>query len=133
MHTLVSSITIVALFVHGLIGCCWRPAPSESRTACAGYRPAVCCQSRGEGATGQNEAPCSPCPGESPCRGLCTYVSPQKTLVDHSPLPVSFETAAIVSVSGGGASAPSLWNPAAEGVPWEPSLRLHLFHQVMLI
>ncbi|MEX2315676.1 MAG: hypothetical protein WD669_00895 [Pirellulales bacterium] len=133
MHAFVASLTTFTLIIHGLIGCCWRLAPSDSQDGANTCLVAgACCPSeRGDGQE-HDESPCSPSPGRSQCHGVCTYLSPERTSVDQAPLELSFDSVAAVESLTGGQLVASVRDPAA-AVPCEPPLRLHLLNQLLLI
>lgn len=65
------------------------------------------------------------------CMGVCTYVPPQKTLIDSPQLTVLCDVTAAIGVADfARTSRPD--RPWGQLTP-EPPLRLHLLHQILLI
>ncbi|MGD9645610.1 MAG: hypothetical protein AB7U73_07855 [Pirellulales bacterium] len=142
MHAFVSSLISATLLLHAVLGCCWHHE----------HVPAVGCQSannvvgshrhpadadHGCGCNhqsgGQHESE-EPCPGDSHCQGVCTYLPPQKTSFE---IPLTVTPLAIVAsidplADCSSAAVPS-WLDALFCTAAPPPVRLHLAQQVLLI
>jgi hypothetical protein len=134
MRAFVASLTTITLFIQGLFGCCWGSAPivSQGPAKAVCSAPVSCCQSGCDAAKDRDETPNPPCPRPAQCRGVCTYLSPQRTTMDHAPLPLAFDSVINLALSVGSQSASSSRDQAA-AIPCEPPLRLHLLKQMLLI
>jgi hypothetical protein len=138
MRAIVSNITAAMLLIHAMVGCCRH---HECHAAsCDGALEKVCPT---DGCCHRNHPPCDR-PTERPhrpanctfgCQGVCTYVPPEKTLVEkpHSTIALDFLPADPALADSSLVTAGSLWESTdcgpAPGLP----LRLHLMHQILLV
>ncbi len=120
-----------------MFGCCWHHAHNElccEPSASEQTADAGCCHHHPSGSDQQHGQPTkAPCNNPSHCRGLCTYLSVPKTQLDRVELHVPMDFAAIVPATGEAHRAalhyPERTHESAAG----PPMRLHLFHQILLI
>lgn len=129
------TLLITAIFVvHGLLGCCWKHqetyAVCDETKSSAEQRPCCCDHHR---ANQQGHSPVKPC--ELECQGLCTYLPPQKILIDAPGLANPFDSLAIIPISWDSRhmAIAFLGDRIYDSSESEPPLRLHLLHQVQLI
>jgi hypothetical protein len=134
MRTLFCSLLSASLLIHALLGCCWHDA--HEAVAGEGSHVALaddadCCHDLDGATNGNGSHP--PCKGHPNCHGLCQYLPVQKTsfdkCLDH--VLVDFVVDAHATF-GSHVSALSFASGACESCPALP-VRLHLFHQILLI
>ena len=135
---LMTFLTEVAFVAHVLFGCCWHDsgkcALPERVTSSASSSPIGCCKHRhcAEGKE-KGDSPAGPC--KLHCRGICVYVSPQKSQVDAPQIDLRVDFAAVVVLLADNDShaASDVCSGADDPLDSEPSVRLHLLHQIFLI
>lgn len=130
MHAFFSISLACLLFLQAVSGWCWQCPhdcmPCGDRVA----QPTKSCSHDCDHEQ-QSEGPCK-CNLE--CHGICTYLQPEKTQVDSPVELVSWDIVAITTASTDLAHGSALaWELAQSRGELEPPLRLHLFHQVLLI
>jgi hypothetical protein len=135
MRALFSSLVACSLLIHAALGCSWHHEHDGlcSQEAASEHAVAKCCHHH-DGPQEQHDQPShSPCDGHSHCQGLCSYLPVQKSQLDSDYHSVLLDFAAI---------APALCDVQVSGlVCFErshetaagPPLRLHLYHQILLI
>jgi hypothetical protein len=134
MRAIVTSSMAAMLIIQSLTGWCCHGSRHvlQTRTcAAARYSVAGCCERCNKNSdTAPQPIPCQ-C---YECLGVCTYLPPEKTQLDDSRLDQRFDLVAIAPVLNHThlVCAPR-WLLAAESVPPEPPLRLHLLHRSLLI
>jgi hypothetical protein len=127
-------VTAAAFVAHGLLGCCWFGAQNfgQINRVISRAAPVGCCK------------PCQHthekgCPHEGPCRlhcrGVCVYVSPQKSQVDARQIDMRFDFAAVVVSQRDNhpLAAAEVRGSGDDPREAEPPARLHLLHQIFLI
>jgi hypothetical protein len=133
MRGTVSSLLAVLLLTQAVSGWCWQkprdcghcaaPTAEVSQTCCGG----PC------GHDAEQEKPVAPCEHKRECHGFCTYLVPDQTQVDSPDVATPFDFAdahaALANMLSAGAMRWRLDGPPDA----KPPLRLHLFHQVLLI
>lgn len=140
MRTLVSNLTAALLLVHALVGCCRH---HEHDHTASGHIEAVeslaatCCHD-GDSFCVHDEEPApapSPCNCKLECMALCIYLPPEKYVVDAGDLLLSFDILPIGDACTGieAAAASRCGDCKTTYWAWEPPLRLHLLHQIILI
>lgn len=134
MQVVLSNLMAAVLFIHAVLGCCRHPslacASCNDPTAQASRAASCCKQHRSE--NGQGEQRQAPCKCKVECRGVCTYLPPQKTQLDCQPALLPFDLLALNPASTAGPSALP-WEVLRGSLALEPPLRLHLLHQILLI
>ena len=122
-RVIILGVTIV-LGIHAVFGCSCHSArrPVAKSKACC---PNDDC--------GQDQSrPRQPARCGEQCGGVCTYLPPQRTLLDALVFDVSLP--ANVEASVPTVNAATSIDPADVGLPrYGPPLRLHLLHQLLLI
>lgn len=135
MRAVFSSFVAVSLLVHAAFGCCWHHVHEaafgestltvESATQHADH--AVI------GHSHECDPAHSPTKEHSHCQGTCHYLPGQKTQLDKS-LPLStLELVAVAPAVEDVHIAVSSFGELSLDSPAQPPLRLHLFHQILLI
>ena len=135
MRALFSSLLAAWMFVLAVSGWCCRPpfACAQTDSAPSASRAAECCKRCGREGHRESE-PTAPCKGQSECHGICVYLPVQKTQLDTKPVLASFDFIATVPALGDSQIAAALsWEQICDPLRFEPPLRLHLVHQVLLI
>jgi hypothetical protein len=134
MRAIVSNLTAAMLLVHALVGCCRHLERNcvrhESATEGVSVMAACCDHCRG-----QNESSPRPEKCGCECQGVCTYLPPQKTLIDAPHSIISFDFLPIDPPLADNclASANALLEQSSScSCPGLP-LRLHLLHQIILV
>jgi hypothetical protein len=135
MHTFLSGLVALALLVHAVCGCCLHHAHANSpcdHGIALEIAGSECCEHTGAPAEGN--LPQSPCDGERGCHGVCNYLPTPKTQFDrsHELAAIDFATTLPQYVD---AQLFALCSVGAVCEPhsFEPPLRLHLWHQHLLI
>ena len=136
MHALFSNLMAAWLLTLAVSGwCCHRPFGCEGvqrNAASVTHTIGSCCKCCNSQTSAASTAPCNCRWGE--CQGVCTYLPPQRTQVDTQHVLLPFDFAAIISALGDAQVAVALsWERAYHPIRFEPSLRLHLLHQILLI
>jgi hypothetical protein len=138
MQAIFSNLVAASLFIHAMIGCCWHHAHDSS---CCDESPAEqvvetnCCHhDHGD----RNDTPLgepshAPCQGQSHCQGLCNYLPVQKTQLDTVDLSVPLDYAIIAPATYEIQVAALLHMERVHETAAKPPMRLHLFHQILLI
>ena len=125
-----SSISMACLlFLQAVSGCCWQ---RECVDGAATITPPTkrCADDCHDTQHSQK-----PCEGKLECHGVCTYLMPERTLVDSSDGSVSLDVVFLPALASSHVtlSVASGWVFAHGPSTVEPPVRLHLFHQVLLI
>jgi hypothetical protein len=135
MHTFLSGLLAIALSVHALFGCCWHRAYSDplcDHAIASVIAPAECCEHPNMPV--DRNLPQTPGNHQRDCQGVCTYLPTQKTQLD---VPTVFESLDLVATPTGNfdgqLSALGVTGVAHHPRSFEPPLRLHLLHQLLLI
>ena len=135
MRTLLPNLMAISLVVHAAVGCCWHHehgcahGDNSNTPIC---KSTQCCE-HDDCPSHQGEAPEYPCHGKLECHGVCTYVAPQKIRLDSSLAVAPLASATLwLLFSDAQAAFGSAWN-TADPAEFEPPLRLHLLHQIVLI
>jgi hypothetical protein len=133
MRAVFCNLLSAALLIHAMFGCCWH----DAHEAIAGeashglLEAADCCHEHDGVADGHG--PDAPCKGHPHCHGLCNYLPAQKSQVDkcldHGAVDFAIDAKA---ACGSQISALSLAPATHATGPTQP-VRLHLFHQILLI
>jgi hypothetical protein len=131
MHAFVSKSMAVLLLIQALSGSCWQPARECTAERGQMAKPARCCEHGCPHDERQVPAPCK-CPRE--CHGICTYVIPEKSEIDRSDVSVAFDSFTLPAATAyTNLVNDSEWQFDSGPAKPEPAVRLHLFHQVLLI
>ena len=133
----VSSILMASLlFIQAVSGWCWHPAregtgldnsvaPIESTVRCCDRD----CEDAREGEPSQD-----PCKCRLECSGVCTFLPPEKTLIDAPQLVAGFDHLSVFPALAESQDVSANWTRVVHGPSeLEPPLRLHLLHQSLLI
>lgn len=132
MQAILKNVMASLLLLHAAFGCCLHCA--HNCAGCENASPAglvsTCCCSHHTQAP-QQKTPCK-CPLE--CHRLCVYVPTHKASVDGSDLLPFFAFLASDGTEWNSQLAVALsWERTHEPLATEPSVRLHLLHQLLLI
>jgi|SRR3989304_6324602 len=138
MQTAVTNLLASMLLIQALTGwCCqYRCAAGLGHNPAAEASPkSACCDRCGRESRSAQDSTESATPCRCPeCLGFCTYLPPDKTPLDDSPLEPRSEALAVApELAHNHVACGFGWPLAAESVPPEPPLRLHLMHQILLI
>src|SRR4051794_13157127 len=134
MRTVFSSLLCASLLIHAVLGCCWHDLHDKNAGvgAVASIETDSCCDHDHNNAT-DGHGPQSPCKGHPNCHGLCNYLPVQKSsfgkCLDH--VVIDFAVGELATTASH-ASDLSFAPGAYEFCP-PPPIRLHLFHQILLI
>jgi hypothetical protein len=134
MRTIFSSMLCSSLLIHAVLGCCWHDLHEESAggSALASLAAEACCDHEHD-APADGHGPHAPCKGHPNCHGLCSYLPVQKMnfgkCLDHVQTDFSVEAHA---ACGSPISTLSFVPGTCQFGP-SPPIRLHLFHQILLI
>ncbi len=141
MHALIANLLAGLLLIHALLGCCWHDG--RTWTACVAPRCGVvivgiCSGSHGtvEHETGDQNRQHHPRPSPvEKCPCVYTFLPPGKTHARPLLVQAPFDLGAIyllpVEVSADGLTRTC--NRVAGPLEAQPSVRLHLLHQILLI
>jgi hypothetical protein len=138
MRAIVSNMTAAMLLIHAMAGCCRHHGCHVASCDVAVEkvcRTDDCCHRKHSPCDQPTERPLRPENCTFDCHGVCTYVPPQKTLVEkpHSTIALDFLPAdpalADSSLVIAGSLRESTDGCPAPGLP----LHLHLMHQVLLV
>jgi len=133
MRICFSSLLCASLLIHAALGCCWHDL--HDAAAFGGSLPSLaadadCCDDHDASTDGHG--PHAPCKGHPNCHGLCHYLPVQKTsfgqCLDRVVIDFAVDAQA---TTGSQVSALSFAPGTCEFCP--PPVRLHLFHQILLI
>jgi hypothetical protein len=134
MRAIFCNLLSASLLIHAMFGCCWHDAHEAvaGEASHATLALAECCHDH-DGATNGHGSH-APCKGHPNCHGLCSYLPAQKSetgkCLEHT-LIVDFAIdakAACDSQISALSFAPGI-NATCATQP----VRLHLFHQILLI
>jgi hypothetical protein len=132
MHAAISSLISAILLLHAVLGCCWHHVHD-----CAGKSVAVegCrCGHHGDGSSGDEHAPATPCPAERDCPGVFVYLPTERSQVE---LPLLTTPLALVPtpcvLADTSTPASPAWLDALFCTGVAPHVRLHLAQSVLLI
>lgn len=134
---LMTVLTTAAFVAHVLCGCCWHDghdgAKCDKVTAGASSQPVGCCKHCHDRADEKGPPAHGPC--KLHCRGVCIYVSPQKSQLDTPQIDLRLDFAAVVVLHADGhpLAAAEVRGGADDPRRAEPPVRLHLLHQIFLI
>jgi hypothetical protein len=137
MRIFFSNLVAVSLLLHALMGCCWHQddtlqagcghlASGEIKGDC--HHHDECCDEETGGPSSE-----SPCDGHSHCHGVCTYLPVQKTQLDGGLLDAPLDFAVCLSAMCDAHVSMSFALVADHDTVAGPPVRLHLFHQLLLI
>jgi hypothetical protein len=135
MHAFLSGLLASALFVHAIYGCCWHHAqctPTCNHAIACTTTETECCDHSTAPAEGNQPQP--PCDDQRDCQGVCNYLPSHKTQLD-SPLDLAaldFPESLPANASAQLVAIRAAGEPCDPRV-FEPPLRLHLLHQLLLI
>jgi len=133
MRTVFSSLVAVSLLMHAALGCCWHHKHDQS---CGEeHAAAQFCNDGGhlhDDGCDHSQPIHEPCSGQH-CLGVCTYLPIQKTQLDDLKLHLPLDFAIIAPVVCN-AQVVAVYASAGdcESVAGPP-MRLHLWHQILLI
>jgi hypothetical protein len=134
MRAISCTLLCFSLLIHAALGCCWHDMHDAAATGgslASLSADADCCHEHNGATDGHGSH--SPCKGHPNCHGLCHYLPVQKTsfgkCLDH--VVIDFAVDSHVT-SGTHVSALSFAPGTCEFCP-PPPIRLHLFHQILLI
>ncbi len=135
MVAAVCNVMAALVLSHAVLGCCWHHSH-----LCASCDKAIgrtepssdCCRHHNSSSDeGERSAPCR-CYFQ--CPGVCVYLPTQKTGVNLAPDVNPCELLAVAAVTAQRhVDLTSLSERGREPAIFEPPLRLHLVHQVLLI
>jgi hypothetical protein len=132
MHTIFCSLLSVSLLFHAVLGCCRHPsddAEANDTSAISHLADDDCCETDGTKADGNgHHGPCK----DSHCHASCNYLPAQKSQIEKSRSYETFDAACC-------SDAPRYWQPCGQNLAaftrhvLQPPIRLHLYHQILLI
>src|SRR5262245_26482536 len=94
MHSILSSLTAAALFIHTVFGCCWHHAHAAVQVEVpAAVVKHACCKHHQHDHDSKQPAKPEKCCDD--CEGACSYVLPQKVQIDAPTSIASFDLVAI--------------------------------------
>ena len=140
MHAAISSLIATTLLLQSVLGCC-RHHAHEGMGCTHGAKnradkALACCHDHDVPAAGNSDehAPASPCPGDSTCQGVCTYLPPQKSQFEIPLLPtlLALVPTPCVLAETSQRTSPA-WLDALFCTGAAPHVRLHLAQSVLLI
>ena len=134
MRTILPFLMAALLLIQAVSGSCWQPA-----RACVGLQTAAdlacthkCCDSGCED-SGEDKPSQDPCKCRLECSGICTFLAPEKPQIDSAQLSVAFDYPAAHSALADRQADYGFGTAVALGAAeFQPPLRLHLLHQVLL-
>lgn len=135
MRAIVTNLTAGLLFIHTVFGCCWHHAHDcdhcVAKTGPSTGLTASCC---GHDEADDNQ-PAEPCHCEFECQGVCTYLPPEKTTVEAPAKSIaSLDLLAVLPTAAATDSRGTSHRAESHGLPpLAGSLRLHLWHRILLI
>jgi hypothetical protein len=139
MHAVISIMMAVLLGVHALFGCCRYPGHSCKQYRCnqcsqsAHDAHSQCCQQPGQGISHQERHQC-PHRDRVECHGVCVYLPSQEMQMDCSQGAVPIDQFAILATSTDALYVGfSQWTISHGRLNSKLPLRLHLWHQILLI
>jgi hypothetical protein len=129
-------LTAAAFVAHVLWGCCWHDAincPQNDRVTCHPSSNIVGCCKHHHCADEEGQPSDAPC--KLHCRGVCVYVSPQKSQLDAPQIELRLDsvTVAVLQSEDHPLAAAEFCGGANGRREAEPPARLHLLHQIFLI
>jgi|SRR3954471_8736468 hypothetical protein len=124
MRSVFSSFVAASLLIHAAIGCCWHH-PHNDDTCCDDSQTS---QSDHGQSGDHSHAPC-----KDHCHGTCHYLPVQKTQLDRITIHTLLDFAAVVPAACEVPFAAQLRTGRTHLSAAEPPVRLHLFHQILLI
>ena len=128
------SILASSLIIHAVLGCCWHHAHEAAE---CNESPLTLAQATGcehdHGDSEDEHQPRGPFKSRSHCHGICSYLPAHKTQVDkdQSVALLDFAAEAGELARSQAVAQPFAAGNGAFGAP--PPLRLHLYHQILLI
>ena len=136
MHTIVTTMTAIVLFVHALVGCGGHTlhACAECHESATPAVHALTCCDHDHGTPSPSSPSTPPCGCQFECHKLCVSLPPQKTQLDDSQQWWSVELLVTDGPSiGSQFDAGGAWEILRRHSIAEPPLALHLLHQILLI
>jgi hypothetical protein len=128
MQAFVASLTAGLLLIHAVFGCCWHHA-HECEHAIEAVPPATCCLHDHDQGSQHNDEPCD---SKHDCEGSCIYVVPQKIKIEAPQWLVIDLLTALPALTDHRFHSASSFENFSSPRPFEPPLRPHLLHQVLL-
>jgi hypothetical protein len=136
MRTVFCSLLSASLLIHALLGCCWHDV--HEAVACDGPHSVAdadddCdCDHDHDAAQGGHNSH-APCKGHPNCHGLCTYLPVQKSQLSQCLDYVLIDFAVDVKAAGGSQLTAQSFALCESATCASPPVRLHLYHQILLI
>jgi hypothetical protein len=122
MHALCASTIAIFMGIHAVLGCSWHmPQPTTMVEACCPHH--------------YSDEHSSPSPSKcgDQCAGACTYLPPERTLIDTG-MSTLFPAAVVAELSHDSrATGAEFWFAAEGGSRYGPAVRLHLLKELLLI
>lgn len=133
MRTILPLSMAALLLIQSVSGSCWQPARAcidlETIEVACTHR---CCDSGCEG-SGEKRPSQGPCKCRLECSGVCTFLAPEQFQIDSAQVSVAFDYLAAHSAPADIQADYGFWGELACGAAeFQPPLRLHLLHQVLL-
>jgi hypothetical protein len=134
MRPFFSFLVAASLLIHAMLGCCCHHAHAEAD--CDDSWPSLaaesdCCNDHANTPDGHTSD--GPCKDHSHCRGLCNYLPVQKTQIGKGLSLVPSDVVAVDPVARVSQRADHIFIARTCELAPEPPVRLHLFHQILLI
>lgn len=134
MRAMLSSLMSLTLVFHAALGCCWHHdhrCEHDGEFDTQTCESDACCEHYEDQGDPAESTP--PCDCKLECHGICTYVAPQKVQLDVPLAVAPFDSIAIRSLVVDAHLALGLPGDSADPAEFEPPLRLHLLHSIVLI
>jgi len=134
MRAISCTLLCSSLLIHAALGCCWHD--KHDGDTCGGASGSLAEDAHSghdhDGATNGHDSH-APCKGHPNCHGLCHYLPVQKTNFDKCLIHVPIDFTVDVQAMCGSQVATLPVAPGTCEFCAPPPIRLHLFHQILLI
>jgi hypothetical protein len=122
------------LLIQSFTGWCWQ-CPRDEAGESSGSDTKMACEDYDDHCPDVPDGDCpdEPCKCPLECQGFCTYLPVEKSQIDSPYLIVPLELATLHLSACSLQLGQISWERARDPIVWEPPLRLHLLHQIMLI
>lgn len=134
MRSIFCNLLSAALLIHAMFGCCWHDAHEAvaSEASHASLDGTDCCRDHDGAADGHGSH--APCKGHPNCHGLCSYLPAQKSEIGKCLKHALIVDFAIDANAACGLQIAALsFAPGSHAASIATPVRLHLFHQILLI
>lgn len=134
MRAFFCSLLCASLLIHAVLGCCWHDLHDSA--CCGGSLPSLeadagCCHDHDASTDGHESH--APCKEPANCHGLCHYLPVQKSSFGKCLDYVVIDFAVDAHATTGSQISALSFAPGTCEFSAPPPMRLHLFHQILLI